>query len=337
MPVVPTLMSYADWLAKTNRKKTFSSGDKVRSDGDGGLQAVDRMLQVWETQNTPEMLEGLGIVMNAWVRRKTKNGTLNTIRDHLGAVTTLNDQLKQARRLWDPVLWDGEYPGIYIGRDTYRGNTWVPDNYVGDTQTALRTIASQPVGKALLKAVSAQCTGGKKVVIDFGSLAMAAPVDDTSNEFRRLIQLPIGIAGGEQGFAKKLLSNMNIVVGSWLDADGPRGSVKRYVGGAGSSAVVTWDHQSPGNPPRPAFVALAHEIVHASHYLHGACYRGIGDDLKPDGDSGIMEEEMRTVGFGKYATESPSENAIRVEHHLTRRDTYVPGWTWDKVRATVMN
>ena len=99
---------------------------------------------------------------------------------------------------------------------------------------------------------------------------------------------------------------------------------------------VDW-RASPGNPPRPAFIALAHELVHASHYLQGSCYRGIGDDLKPDGDSGIMEEEMRTVGFGKYANESPSENAIRVEHGLPRRDSYVKDWTWDKVRATVLN
>jgi len=337
MPVIPTIMSYNEWLSRTNRKKTLGKGDKARSDGDGGLQAVDRMVQVWETSKTPDMLEGLGIVLNAWVRKKTKNGTLNTIRDHVGAVSDLTSQVNQARHLVEPLPFNAAFPGIFIGADTYRGKTWVPDDYMGETKQALQMIASKPVGAALLKTISDNCGAHKKVVIDFGSLAMAAPVDDTSNEFRRLIQLPVGLAGGEQGFAKKLLSNMNIVVGQWLDADGPRGSVKRYVGGSGSSAVVTWDHASPGNPPRPAFIALAHELVHASHYLQGSCYRGIGDDLMPDGDSGIMEEEMRTVGFGRYATESPSENAIRAEHNETLRTSYVTGWTWSKVRATLIN
>jgi len=338
MPVIPTLMSYNEWLTKTNRKKTFGSGNKVRSDGDGGLQAVDGMLNVWDTNKSPQMLEGLGIVLNAWVRKKTKNGTLNTIRDHLGAVTTLSQQVNQARRLWDPTLWDGAFPGIFIGRDIYRGDTWVPDDYVGDTQTALDTIASKPVGLALLRTISANCSGGKNVVIDFGTKALAAPVDDNSNEFRRKIQLPLSMVGGEIGLVKKLLGNMNIVVGSWLDAAGPSGSIRRYVGGSGASAVVVWDHTSPGNPPRPSFIALAHELVHACHYVQGSCYRGIGDDIGgPTSDSGIMEEEMRTVGFGKYATESPSENAIRIEHTLVRRDSYVPGATWDNVRATVIH
>jgi len=50
----------------------------------------------------------------------------------------------------------------------------------------------------------------------------------------------------------------------------------------------------------------------------------------------MMEEEMRTVGFGPYAGETLCENSIRAEHGVPLRRSYMPETDWTNVTASVL-
>lgn len=89
--------------------------------------------------------------------------------------------------------------------------------------------------------------------------------------------------------------------------------------GQGSASAVYWNPNIwyvPGRGSRPAFIGLAHELVHAWHNAHGT-KRGNYD-----------EEEMFTVGLGQYMVPDPvvgnniTENAIRLEHNVPIRHEY---------------
>jgi hypothetical protein len=58
-------------------------------------------------------------------------------------------------------------------------------------------------------------------------------------------------------------------------------------------------------------------------------------DTAFNANTGMMEEEMRTVGFGRYAYEELCENSIRHENGVARRTSYLPGADSAAVTATV--
>ena len=61
--------------------------------------------------------------------------------------------------------------------------------------------------------------------------------------------------------------------------------------------------------PRPAFIGLAHELIHAYYNLRGQAIRG-------------KSEEFATVGLGDGKQRDITENAIREEHGLPLREMY---------------
>lgn len=326
----PQLMSYNEWMTKTNRKAWHGQSLKDRS---GALQAVDGIVQAYDANPKPADLELLKNLLDAWIAGKLKGGQLDTIRDHKGAVTDLKHRCDAAVQLAQPLPWTEQYPGIFIANDLYRGNAWVPDDFAGTVQESLTKIGSKPIGKKLLKDLSDRCAadGTKKVVIEYsGAGSSAAPLDVITNDSRKQVQKtsPFDAALDPQ----TLLANPNLIATPHgVMADGKR---KNFIGGAGTSAVVTWNHKDKGLDGRPAFVALAHELVHAYHYVLGMCYRAATGFVTDGQDNGIMEEEMRTVGVLKYKDEVPSENAIRNEHGLNRRAEYAPGISFANVKAT---
>lgn len=333
MPQPPVLASLKVWKTET------SAVGRSRSDE---LKLVDGMLDAYNKAQTPMWLYSLRGLLDAWMSGKIKaNGTLSTIRDHQGAVTRLKRVLDQAFTRLDPIPWSPVYPGIEIAHDTFRGNAWVPDDFEDTVKDSLRSIESKPLGKQLLTEISARCTsgtGGRRVVIEYTSTnAMAVPMDDPNNAAREGIQLPASM-GGQDDLVRTLIGNAAITV-TGFTAPPPGSNRKDIVPGAGTSAVVTFNPATPGSDGRPTFIALAHELVHAHHYLHGSCYRGLGngmyDLLDPKANTGMMEEEMRTVGFGPYAGEALCENSIRGEHGVPLRRSYLPETNWANVKASV--
>jgi hypothetical protein len=306
----PVLMSYNEWMTRTDRKAWHLQSNKQRSQA---LDLVDQQVKLYETQPTPSVLETIAMFLKAWMDGKLKKGALDSIRNHKRAVTELQRQCEQAMTLWSPV--PSRYPKILIGVDTYRGNSWVPDTFRGDIETALDQMASQPVGRKLLQAIGKNSTGVKHVVIEYGRLSTAAPLPIIDNESRKKVQ---PLPNADRYDLQEMMANPDLI--GTLVADDEGGL--DFVPAAGCGAVVTFNHEDKGTDNRPPFVALAHELVHAFHYLSGSCYRAANGGIKDGGNTGLMEEEMRTVGCEKYLGETPSENAIRQEHSIRLRTTY---------------
>jgi hypothetical protein len=77
--------------------------------------------------------------------------------------------------------------------------------------------------------------------------------------------------------------------------------------------------------PTPTWVALAHELIHAFHFVSG------DSEFEPTAPLPWLREEARTVGLGPYRNARISENALRAEAGLPRRNSYAPGWDCDGV------
>lgn len=327
MPGPAVIMSHADWLRRTAVQKWHKQSDKTRSPA---LVMVDNFVQGYELSKDPQNLEGLHEFLTAWVNGKLKRGVIDSIRDHDGAASELKRQVDAAVRLRDPIVWKKRYPNILIADDTYRGSAWVPDDFIGTARDSLALIESKPVGKKLLEDLEDLCQRSttKKVVIQYSSVfSSAAPLDPITNESRKKLNRvrSTDVATDPQ----TLLANPLLVAKPKI-IEGRRA----YIGGGGTGCVVNWKHTDRGLDGRPTHIALAHELVHAIHYVGGMCYRAATGGLSDLGNTGIMEEEMRTVGFGPYAKESPSENAIRAEHNIPLRPTYNPDIDFTKVDAT---
>lgn len=74
----------------------------------------------------------------------------------------------------------------------------------------------------------------------------------------------------------------------------------------------------------PAFVVLAHELIHAWHGISGTMETREKQTITTSngGTYELAREEAYTVGLGTYANTRISENAIRAEHRLPRRTHY---------------
>lgn len=82
--------------------------------------------------------------------------------------------------------------------------------------------------------------------------------------------------------------------------------------GAGTRAYCVWNPNifNTPNGERPAFIGLAHELVHCYHMVNGTMKHGYDN------------EEQFTVGIGSYEGEEITENAIRAEHNVPTRTQY---------------
>jgi hypothetical protein len=185
-------------------------------------------------------------------------------------------------------LWDHKHPGIIVdGKD---------QRFFAAACSDLSTIYGGEIGKVLLDLISKRSQGigtkaGNNVVIlytsDLGSVAQ--------NSKKQGVEVRKDTAPG------------SIVR---LPAVGT-GSLVRY--GDDLAAI----YAAAIGITTPAYVALAHELVHALHVISG--------DVVKDydwGTDGAIIEEARTVGLGPYKNTRISENAIRKEHNLPLRTYY---------------
>lgn len=195
-----------------------------------------------------------------------------------------------------PRINPTNFTGIYIQTS---GNPKRSEHYK-ETTSALNELSSGHAGRTVIQNIEAACEmdPGKRVVI----------------------------AKTDQGS----VTNMP---GHWTGcARATRDPFVPYVAGTGESVMVRFnakfgrrfDDQSGDGQPDPslAYVFLGHELIHASRTLQGTQYRVSRGSPDVDEDSGAAEEELRTVGIGRYEDEYPSENAIRREHGLAPRPSY---------------
>jgi hypothetical protein len=149
-------------------------------------------------------------------------------------------------------------------------------------QEALAKIDSKPVGRSLLAAIAAAPiagTGGFKVKI-----------------VRPDVVATIGTPGAEGGSRAVPFNETSAR------------------GGGGCAAACYWNPNIYNTPSpagqRPAYIGLAHELVHCMHSVMGT--------MKP----GYDEEEKFTVGLAPYAGAAVCENTIRGEHGIAARTSY---------------
>ena len=225
------------------------------------------------------------------------------------------------------IQWNADFPGIYIdgSRDLMNPGKTIgvmeEGAFVSATRRALDKIASKPVGKDLLTLIGKRSKGiGTKLVDGRVTICYGTgTLTEGQVDFGKAV-LGSTFAQGVDPVARVRTSQPVMVK---TDAGlTPIPGVTRP--GAGSSALVSYNPFGDvggvmaGSKPlktilgvdTPAFVALAHELVHAFHYM--------GGDRSPS----RMVEEARTVGAGRYANTRISENAVRKEHNVALRKWY---------------
>jgi uncharacterized Zn-binding protein involved in type VI secretion len=77
----------------------------------------------------------------------------------------------------------------------------------------------------------------------------------------------------------------------------------------------------------PAQVALGHELVHAMNNAEGSLVLFGTDPSPPASQPGIAEREAQAIGAGSHSGDYPTENSLRKDLGLPRRDNHfgVPG------------
>jgi hypothetical protein len=183
--------------------------------------------------------------------------------------------------------------------------------FVAEVKADLWHINSRPIGKDLLRLIGLRyrgtgTTAGHKVVIVPDLCYLVGPSDLCYLASRS------GVPNAE----------------TRASTDGRRrGNFGDHIrlAGKGSSAIVRYINRALDNEigvknhiiirlPNPPFVVLAHELIHAFHYVSGNNY--------PDSVDGVKREELYTTGVGPYQNTRISENAIRKEHGLPERTCY---------------
>lgn len=107
--------------------------------------------------------------------------------------------------------------------------------------------------------------------------------------------------------------------------DGPNSS-----NGKGTGSVVQYNPSAAfsvqdingnwiGEPPQ---VLFAHELVHAYHNAHGTNVERDPDPHGPASEADIPKEEGQTIGTGTWDGTAPTENSLRAELGLGRRDNW---------------
>ena len=182
------------------------------------------------------------------------------------------------------------------------GSIWVENcandlNFNSQAKMALNILRSRPIGAGLLRAISVACARGagisrRNVVIEKAMAATAIPSDDTSDGFREQLKMPGN--------------------GSLANA-----AFEKTVRGRGGSlgAIARWN---PSNIiagttiERPSYIALAHELIHCLHFMSGDCPRAPTRQFDLTIDSGLAEEEARTIGLGLTTIHALAKNFAKM-------------------------
>lgn len=150
-------------------------------------------------------------------------------------------------------------------------------------EEALAQINRKPVGSQLIQAIS-----------------KAPTTPDATHGFKVKILRPavVGTIGkpGQEGGSRAVAFN----------------ELAGRQGGPGCKAACYWNPNifNTPNGARPAFIGLAHELIHCYHYTNGLA------------KSTYDEEEQFTVGLADYADSPITENKIREEHGVVARTQY---------------
>jgi len=200
---------------------------------------------------------------------------------------------------------------LIMGRSSVAPFIEIVSQYQHDTdrtETALQKINSGPNGKLLLNEIKSLSKNGRMVSIHVseGFQDRAFPIL-TESQIKRF-----GIAS-----AHSTESNLKAE-----EISRKRGFMQK---GEGVSSIIDYDpslyvditpggrHEMTVDEDR-AFIALAHELVHAYRNMNGTHL-----NTSPNPDNEIAREELRVIGTGEFKDARISENRIRADHGLPLR------------------
>jgi hypothetical protein len=210
--------------------------------------------------------------------------------------------------------------GIYIETSNY--------DFTGLMLSCLINLRSKPLGQELLEAISAAHDAkGHDVLLASGARSCAIATDDISDGFRtRLAMTPMTAGSTPEG-----TYGMGLVKDRWADTVRGKG---------GTSAIAQIDPKGGQQDVPETFrrmMTVGHELIHALHFMSADCVRS-PEPKQLDGDTGLAEEEARTVGLGPYdhptRSEKFCENALRQAFGIGKRTFYSPGNDLTHVKRT---
>lgn len=214
------------------------------------------------------------------------------------------------------VVTQSSFPGLQI--ETEVGVT--PGHFPWAVENDLRLIASGGIGSDLLELIDKRSRG-----IGTG------PAEVLPGGTRKYPNVTIGYAPGLAETTARTHTRWKHYT---RRKDLEPGQAFRRTGGG----HYMWAYYRPNTPGTidgeniysqvagirtPPFIALAHELIHAWHGMSGTMETGKHAIAIGNGTSfNLSREEAYTVGLGPYANTRISENTIRAEHRLPRRDQY---------------
>lgn len=207
--------------------------------------------------------------------------------------------------LGNHALWCHKHTGVLIASET-------GDDFFNLVCRDLQTISSTDAGQRLLKMISLRCTGvgqRQNSVDFFGDPDLCVKIHPADWEGETQAGDDCKQAGirrlGSPGANYRLKGLGTSVIVQYGAGEGWEAKYTPFIG-----------------VKSPPFVMLAHELIHALHSLSGD-NRGFYTTSDTSNDAAWKHEEARTVGISIYSDNPISENAIRREHRLPRRTTYM--------------
>jgi len=180
------------------------------------------------------------------------------------------------------------------------------------TEQALLKIMSKPTGRRLINEIQAAATDGRMIRIQVSNQQrceagpfLTKPQCDrfrltggTDESNRKAAEISHFKMNGQKGEPVAALVRWNPDTACMLDKDG---------------------FPILANNPQESFISLAHELVHAHGFMTGQHYY---DFTKIRPGTMAYKEEERTVGIGGHESDRFSENKIRAEHGMQKRNHF---------------
>lgn len=212
-----------------------------------------------------------------------------------------------------------------VGFFSRRTQSKSPINFLQQVDRDMKMIRSKPIGRDLLD------------LIDKRNLGIGATLSATRGLDGSLVPIPKTVTI-KNGFGTMSRDNLNTTAHTRESGrtqevvNGLRIAGKNHgyaFAGRGANTVTVMynpeqDYTALLKMKTPSFIALAHELIHAWHWLSGNFDMEVGfaDDPVSGMQRLYIKEEAYTVGQGRYRNTRISENSIRAEHNLGERMFY---------------
>jgi len=178
-------------------------------------------------------------------------------------------------------------------------------------ESALMRINNRPNGSRLIDKITQLSTDDKKIKINVDYYSPTMSFGDLTSSQREKLNM-----GPETPFIETVIAAEDI--------SHKKGFLRK---GEGIGSQIRWNPTTSvfarngkelrDELERSNFISLAHELVHSMRMLNGTSK---SNDFNRFPTRDGHNEELRVIGLGRYSFKRLSENAIRAEHGIERRN-----------------